>query len=85
MNEVLGILLNEVENHFKVFVVIDALDECGEATSTILLRELSHGLQNLCLIIISRHSGLASADVTGFKNLELSCSDTDMALYIGVA
>jgi hypothetical protein len=82
MNEVLGILRNEVEKHFKVFVVIDALDECEEAASRILLRELSHGLQNLCLMVTSRHSGPASADVTGFKNLELSCSDTDMALYI---
>jgi hypothetical protein len=38
-----------------------------------LTKSMSHG---------PRHSGPASADVTSFKNLELSCSDTDMSLYI---
>ncbi len=76
-------LLNTVMGCFgKVFIVIDALDECPETTRNSVLVEI-YKLENLPhLLITSRHSISIANICHDAVHLEIQASDTDLEIYV---
>ena len=76
-------LLNTVTGGFaKVFIVIDALDECPETTRNSVLGEIYKLENRPRLLITSRHSSSIANICHDAIHLEIQASDTDLEIYV---
>jgi len=74
----------EIARHRRVFVVVDALDECTEESSTRadLLDELKSLPKNVNLLVTSRKISAIMNEFEGAERLEVYASDKDTKKYI---
>ena len=84
LDEVVGVLTTEIETYTKVFVVVDALDECREddATRAMLLEVLRSLPGNVNLMVTSRNLPSIARDFGGAKRLHIRAKDDDIRKYI---
>jgi hypothetical protein len=84
LDEFTDALTAEIKNYSKVFIVVDALDECVEDSGARdnlirILRSLS-GIVNL--MVTSRNFPSIARYFQGTKRLEIRANDEDMRRYI---
>ena len=84
LDEINCLLQSEVRRFSRVFVVIDALDECTECEATILLRELRKLLSHIHLLVISRHVKYIESELDQEACLEIFAHDEDIERYTKV-
>ena len=82
LDDICKILRAEVNRHTKVFVIIDALDECEPAYRLRLLTELRALQPKLKLMVTSRFFDAIGADMGVDTDIEILASDTDIKRYI---
>jgi hypothetical protein len=77
-------LQSEVRRYNKVFLVIDALDECTEDDNrrVYLLRELQALQTTVNLMITSRPHITVEYELGNMKRLEVFASDDDVRIYL---
>jgi hypothetical protein len=76
-------LLHTAADHMSnIHVVIDALDECTEATRGILLTELEKLRPKVCLIITSRHTFGCRYDPESAICLKIQAQEEDIKRYL---
>ena len=68
----------------KVFIIVDALDECREddATRALLLQVLRSLPLQVNLMVTSRNLPSIGRDFEGAKRLHIRAKDDDMKVYI---
>ncbi|MCJ1245285.1 hypothetical protein MMC30_002488 [Trapelia coarctata] len=84
LNQMCHLLETEIQRLNRAFVVIDALDECDEATREALISYLLKLSPKFRLLITSRHMPMTSheIDLRGLKCLEIRASDSDIRKYL---
>lgn len=82
LDDVCKILRAEVNKFSKVFVIVDALDECEPAYRLRLLTELRALSPKLKLLVTSRFFDSSGADISAEADIEILASDADLARYI---
>lgn len=79
-SECFKLLQAEVNGFSKVFIIIDALDECSDADT--LLSKI-RGLQpKVCLLVTSRYAEGSKNQVHKTSHLEIQASDEDIRRYL---
>ncbi|KAJ7742073.1 hypothetical protein B0H16DRAFT_1728330 [Mycena metata] len=68
LEEVVNVLNSSLERFSRVFIIVDAMDECPEFQREILLQQLAAMAKNVNLMITSRPN--ISTDSSAFPNLE---------------
>jgi len=81
LDELNCLLQSEVRRFSRVFVVIDALDECTECEATILLHELRKLLSHIRLLVLSRHVKYIERELHQEAYLEIFAHDEDIERY----
>ena len=79
LEDVCKILMAEVNKHTKIFVIIDALDECEAVYRQRLLTELSAYQSKLKLMVTFR---FRDADLGSDIDIEIFASDADIHKYV---
>ena len=82
LDEVSRILKTEVERHQKVYVVIDALDECSAENRTTLLRQIRVLPPTVHLIVTSRFLNSVPRQFQGATKLEIEADVEDVKYYV---
>src|SRR3984957_2262191 len=84
LDQLTNVLISEIQTHSKVFIVVDALDECREddATRARLLKVLRSLPRQVNLMVSSRNLLSIGRDFEGAKRLHIRAKDDDMKLYI---
>jgi len=84
LDEVTGALTAEIETYSRVFIVVDALDECREddATRAMFLEVLRSLPGNVNLMVTSRNLPSIARDFEGTKRLRIRARDDDIRIYI---
>ena len=82
--ELIQALHLEIIRYRRVFVVVDALDECTEEGNTRmdLLDTLRSLPGNINLLVTSRHISTIASEFIGATTLEVIASDSDVTRYI---
>lgn len=73
-----------VQGQNRTYLVVDALDECSNATCTVLLSEFRK-LQKkarVCFMATSRHSGILSQEFSNDRQLEIRANKEDVESYL---
>lgn len=83
-DEFRDILQSEIERYPKVYIVVDALDECPETDGTRarLLSALRSFGSTVSLLVTSRNLASIEADFRGTKRLDIHAIDEDIRRYI---
>ena len=76
------LLQSEINGYSKVFVIVDALDECNEKDMTRLVTELLHLPRHLQLLFTSRYSPDIEPKFKDMPRLEIRASDADVRNYL---
>jgi hypothetical protein len=71
-----------IKTFFKVFIVVDALDECSGSTREELPRALRSLADNISLLVTSRYLSSIKQEFEGVKHLDIRASDQDVRKYI---
>ena len=84
LDRLTNVLISEIKTYSKVFVVVDALDECREddATRARLLEVLRSLPGNVNLMVTSRNLPSIARDFGGTKRLHIRAKDDDIRAYI---
>ena len=82
LDDITKILKDEVDRYAKVYVVIDALDECEPAYRIRLLTELKALQPKLKLMITSRFFDAFGADMGIDTDVEILASDDDIKRFV---
>lgn len=82
LSDVSKILQSEICRYSKIFVVVDALDECAESNRSVLLKELRALQPTLNLLVTSRFLDSISNNFEGATRLEISASAEDVQTYV---
>ena len=82
LDDIIKILKDEVDRYAKVYVVIDALDECEPAYRIRLLTELKALQPKLKLMITSRFFDAFGADMGIDTDVEILASDDDIKRFV---
>jgi hypothetical protein len=82
LDEVSKILQGEIARYSKIFVVIDALDECPEAYRSTLLKKLRELRPAINLMVTSRPLDAIENDLAGSPQLEIGANVEDIRAYI---
>src|SRR3984957_8289480 len=84
LQQLTDILISEIRTYSKVFIVVDALDECREddTTRAMLLDVLRSLPGQVNLLVTSRDLPLIARDFEGAKRLHLRAKDDDIRAYI---
>ena len=76
-------LLQAAANEFlDIFVIIDALDECAQATRETVFDQIRKLLPEARILVTSRHSFGAQFDVNASHHLEVQANETDIECYL---
>jgi Cdc6-like AAA superfamily ATPase len=75
------LLESEIRRLSKVFIVIDALDECSDATRESFLAEIRK-LSSIHLLITSRHISTIEREFEKKASVEIRASDSDVRRYL---
>jgi hypothetical protein len=77
-------LRSEIEAYSKVFIVVDALDECSEydGTRADLLQALKHLARTVSLMVTSRPLGSIVRYFQEDKCLQIHANDQDVRKYV---
>jgi len=83
-DQLTNVLISEIRTLSKVFIVVDALDECREddATRAQLLQVLRSLPRQVNLMVTSRNLPSIGRDFEGAKRLHICAKDDDMKAYI---
>lgn len=81
LSDVSKILQHEIGRYSKIFVVVDALDECPESNRSALLKELRALQPTINLLVTSRFLDSIANDFEGATPLEISASAEDVQAY----
>ncbi|MCJ1378973.1 hypothetical protein MMC17_002072 [Xylographa soralifera] len=75
---------SEIANYRRVFIVVDALDECTEEGNrrVDLLHELRSLPRNVNVLITSRHNSAIATEFKGTMTLEVNAADSDITRYV---
>jgi hypothetical protein len=78
------LLQTHIRGLTRVFIIIDALDECPESDGTreAFLAEVRQLVPTACLLVTSRHIATIENEFRGQARLEVRASDGDMRSYI---
>src|SRR3984957_6183603 len=84
LDQLTDVLISEIQTRSKVFIVVDALDECREddATRALLLKVLRSLPPQVNLMVTSRNLLSIGRDSEGAKRLHIRAKDDDMKVYI---
>ena len=84
LQQLTDILISEIRTYSKVFIVVDALDECREddTTRAMLLDVLRSLPGQVNLIVTSRNLPSIARDFEGAKRLHIRAKDDDIKIYI---
>ena len=84
LEQLTGVLISEIQTYSKVFIVVDALDECREddATRAMLLEVLRSLPGQVNLMVTSRDLPSIARDFNGAKRLHIRAKDDDIKIYI---
>jgi hypothetical protein len=84
LSEVSKMLQSEAGRYLKIFVVVDALDECPEDNGSrkILLKELRALRPTINLMVTSRFIDNIAREFKGMTQLEISASVEDIQAYV---
>jgi hypothetical protein len=82
VRQTLELLRCETEKISKVFVVIDALDECHEKMRENLVAETRWLPANVHLLVTSRPLDTITEEFEGILKLEIAARDEDLKTYI---
>jgi hypothetical protein len=84
LSEVSRVLQSEITKYSKVFVVLDALDECSESDGTrqLFLTEIRKLMPNISLLVTSRHIANIELEFQKAACLEISANDEDVRSYL---
>ena len=84
LSQLIGVLISEIQTYSKVFIVVDALDECREddATRAMLLEALRSLPGQVNLLVTSRDLPSIARDFEGTKRLYIRAKDDDIRAYI---
>ena len=84
LDQLTDVLISEIRTYSKVFIVVDALDECREddATRAMLLEVLRSLPRQVNLMVTSRNLPSIGRDFEGAKRLHIRAKDDDMKAYI---
>ena len=84
LDQLTDVLISEIRMRSKVFVVVDALDECREdgATRALLLQVLRSLPLQVNLMVTSRNLPSIGRYFEGAKRLHIHAKDDDMRIYI---
>jgi hypothetical protein len=82
-DELSRLLELEMETYSKVFIVVDALDECREDDETCakFLRFLRSLPENVSLMVTSRYIPSIAQGLNGMERLDIRATDKDVATY----
>jgi hypothetical protein len=80
--EVIQVLRSEIGTYSKVFIVIDALDECLEGNQRDLVTDLGSLGSNVNLLVTSRPLPLIQLLFQQAKYLDIYANDDDVRKYI---
>jgi hypothetical protein len=76
------VLQSAIAKFSKVFVVVDALDECSHETRAELLKVLQSLSNTAYLLVMSRNDAAIARDFNGTKQLDIRAPDGDVEMYI---
>ena len=82
LDEVSRILQTEVERHKKVYLVIDALDECSAENRATLLRQISALPPTVYLMVTSRFHNSVPRQFRDATTLEIEADVEDVKYYV---
>jgi transposase len=84
LDQVADALKSEIKTYSKVFIVVDALDECREddATRAKLLKVLRSLGGNVNLMVTSRDLPSIARDFEETKSLYIHAKDQDIRIYL---
>ena len=84
MSDILTLLHSEIQRSSKVYIIIDALDECPEIDRTrdIFLTELQRLPSNAYLLVTSRPNNYIEGILTEAKYLEISAHVDDVRRHV---
>ena len=84
LDELTKVLETEFGTYSKVFIVVDALDECREEDGTRerLLKALRSLTGNVNLMVTSRNLPSIAREFEGKKQLTIRANDQDIKIYI---
>src|ERR1700722_10523198 len=84
LDQLTEVLISEIRTYSKVFIIVDALDECREddATRALLLEVLRSLPPQVNLMVTSRNLPSIGRDFEGAKRLHIRAKDDDMRVYI---
>ena len=84
INELSGLLQSEINRFLRVFVVIDALDECpqGKDARDIFLSEVQKLQPGIHLLVTSRHDTQIEREFGNAARLEIRANDSDVRKYL---
>lgn len=82
LTEVEKVLSTEIGRCQKVFIVIDALDECLGSSQTDLLRSLQSLRPKVNLLVTSRSDNRIAQALENCSRLRIEASDEDVLTYV---
>jgi hypothetical protein len=84
LSEISRILQSEITKYSKVFVVLDALDECSESDRTreLFLTQIRRLVPNISLLVTSRDIANIEREFHEAARLEIRASDEDIRSYL---
>lgn len=84
LDELARLLVQEVNAYSRIFVVVDALDECPERGNIRgrLLAEIQKLPQNARILITSRYSPKIEERFENFPHIDIRATDEDVKRYI---
>jgi hypothetical protein len=84
LDQLTEVLMSEIRTYSKVFIIVDALDECREddATRALLLEVLRSLPLQVNLMVTSRNLPSIRRDFVGTKLLHIRAKDDDLRVYI---
>lgn len=84
LDELSTVLNSEIETYSKVFVIVDALDECREddGTRAKFLKVLQSLPMNVNLMVTSRNLSSLARDFDGKERLDIRATHEDVKGYI---
>jgi hypothetical protein len=82
LNDLMKALKAEISPYTKVFIIVDALDECSEETREYLLRAFQSLAGTVNLLFTSRNLPSIARYFEGTKRLDICPSDEDLRAYV---